>query len=66
MHKLTINRFAWKNLYKNSKRYLLMAFGVLLSMVFSSGTLFFVSCLSASCRELLRTGFSELSPISSK
>ena len=59
MHKLTINRFAWKNLYKNSKRYLLMAFGVLLSMIFSSGTLFFVSCLSASRRELIRMEYSQ-------
>ena len=63
MHKLTINRFAWKNLYKNSKRYLLMAFGVLLSMVFSSGTLFFVSCLSASRRELIRMEYSQANNI---
>ena len=63
MHKLTINRFAWKNLYKNRKRYLLMAFGVLLSMVFSSGTLFFVSCLSASRRELIRMEYSQANRI---
>ena len=51
MNKLTITRLAWKNLRRGKKQYLIMAVSILLSMVFSSGILFFLSSVRASNKE---------------
>ena len=51
MKKLTITRLAWKNLRRGKKQYLIMAVSILLSMIFSSGILFFLASVRASRTE---------------
>ncbi len=50
--KLTVNSIALSNLKSHKKQYFLMIIGVILAMIFSSGTLFFLSALNASEREM--------------
>lgn len=57
MKKLTVNRLALGNLKSRKKQYALMIVGILLAMIFSSGTLFFVSCMVESKNELNRRNF---------
>ena len=52
--KLTVNRLAIGNLKTRKKQYTLMIIGILLAMIFSSGTLFFVSCFQSSREEQAR------------
>ncbi len=54
---LTVNRLAVGNLKSRKKQYALMIIGILLAMIFSSGTLFFVSCMVESKNELNRRSF---------
>ncbi len=51
---LTINRLALGNLKTRKKQYTIMIIGILLSMIFSSGVLFLVSCMQSSGEELAR------------
>lgn len=51
---LTVNRLAVGNLKTRRKQYTLMIIGILLAMMFSSGTLFFVSCFQSSREEQAR------------
>lgn len=51
---LTVNRLAVGNLKTRKKQYTLMIIGILLAMIFSSGTLFFVSCFQSSREEQAR------------
>ena len=57
MKRLTVNTFALQSLKKRKKRYAALIAGIILAMVFSSGTLFFVSCLFSSRKELKRQDF---------
>lgn len=57
MKRLTVNTFALQSLKKRKKQYAALIVGIILAMVFSSGTLFFVSCLSSSQKELRRRNF---------
>ena len=57
MKRLTVNSLAWGNLKKRKKQYAALIAGIILAMVFSSGTLFFVSCLFSSQKELRRQDF---------
>lgn len=52
--KLTVNKLALGNLKARKKQYTLMIIGILLAMIFSSGTLFFVSCFQSSREEQVR------------
>ena len=54
MKRLTVNIFALQSLKTRKKQYAALIVGIILAMVFSSGTLFFVSCLSSSQKELRR------------
>ena len=54
---LTVNRLAVGNLKTRKKQYTLMIIGILLAMIFSSGTFFFVSCMIESKNELNRRNF---------
>lgn len=51
---LTINRLAIGNLKARKKQYTIMIIGILLSMIFSSGVLFLISCMQSSGEELAR------------
>lgn len=51
---LTINRLALGNLKARKKQYTIMIIGILLSMIFSSGVLFLLSCTKSSGEELAR------------
>ena len=53
-NKLTINRLAFGNLKARKKQYTLMIIGILLAMIFSSATLFFLSCMQTSKQEQAR------------
>ena len=57
MKRLTVNTFALQSLRKRKKQYAALIAGIILAMVFSSGTLFFVSCLSSSQKEIRRRDF---------
>ncbi|MBQ6120100.1 MAG: ABC transporter permease, partial [Clostridia bacterium] len=57
MKRLTVNTFALQSLKKRKKQYAALIAGIILAMVFSSGTLFFVSCLSSSQKEIRRRDF---------
>ncbi len=57
MKRLTAGAFARQSLKKRKKRYAALIAGIILSMVFSSGTLFFVSCLSSSKKEIRQRDF---------
>lgn len=50
--KLTANSIAGKNLIKRKRQYILLIFGIILSMVFSSSVLFFLSCMQTSMQEI--------------
>lgn len=52
--KLTVNRLALGNLKTRKKQYLLMIVGIVLAMIFSSGMLFFISCIQSSREEQAR------------
>lgn len=52
--KLTVNSLAFGNLRARKKQYTLMIIGISLAMVFSSGVLFFLFCMSESLTELSR------------
>lgn len=52
--KLTINTLALGNLSQRKKQYTILIVGVILAMIFSSGTMFFVSCTKASNEEFRR------------
>lgn len=51
---LTINRLAIGNLKARKKQYTIMIIGILLSMIFSSGVLFLISCMQSSSEEFAR------------
>ena len=57
MKKLTVNRLALSNLKSRKKQYTLMIAGIILAMIFSSGIIFLVSCLSTSLTELTNNGY---------
>ena len=57
MKRLTVNTFALQSLKKRKKQYAALIAGIILAMVFSSGTLFFVSCMFSSQKELRRRDF---------
>ena len=50
--KLTVNSIAGKNLIKRKGQYTLLILGIILSMVFSSSVLFFLSCMKTSMEEI--------------
>lgn len=52
--KLTINSLALGNLKQRRKQYTILIIGIILAIVFSSGTLFFISCNKASNEEYQR------------
>lgn len=52
--KLTVNRLALGNLKTRKKQYTLMIIGIVLAMIFSSGMLFFISCIQSSKEEQAR------------
>lgn len=52
--KLTINSLALGNLKQRRKQYTILIIGIILAIVFSSGTLFFISCNKASNEEFQR------------
>ena len=51
--KLTITKLALGNLRQRRKQYTILIIGIILAMVFSSGTLFFISCMQSSQEELI-------------
>ena len=57
MKRLTVNTFALQSLRKRKKQYAALVAGIILAMVFSSGTLFFVSCMFSSQKELRRRDY---------
>lgn len=59
MKKLTVNRLALGNLRARKKQYTLMITGIVLAMIFSSGIIFFISCLTTSLTELSYNGYGE-------
>lgn len=52
--KLTINSLALGNLKQRRKQYTILIIGIILAIVFSSGTLFFISCNRSSNEEFQR------------
>ena len=52
--KLTINSLALGNLKQRQKQYTILIIGIILAIVFSSGTLFFISCTQSSNEEFQR------------
>ncbi len=52
MKMLTVNKLALGNLKARKKRYILLIIGIVLSMVFSSGIMFFISTLETSLNEI--------------
>ncbi len=59
--KLTINTLVKSNLKHRKKQYALMFFGILLSMIFSSTVLFFVSSMNVSVDEYRKNNFGNFS-----
>lgn len=55
--KLTVNKLAFGNLKTRRKQYTLMIIGIILAMIFSSGTIFFFACSMNSQEELLHRAF---------
>ena len=55
--KLTANKLAFGNLRARRKQYTLMIVGIILAMIFSSGTIFFFACSVNSQQELLYRAF---------
>lgn len=47
-NKLTVNSIAKNNLLKRKRQYVLLILGIILSMVFSSSVIFFLSCMQTS------------------
>lgn len=56
-NKLTVNKLAQSNLRARKKQYTFMIIGIVLAMVFSSGVLFFASCLNSSMDEMMKSAF---------
>ena len=52
--KLTINTLALGNLKQRKKQYAILIVGIILAMVFSSGVIFFISCVKSSNEEFRR------------
>ena len=50
--KLTITTLALGNLKQRRKQYTILIIGIILAIMFSSGTLFFISCMQSSQEEL--------------
>lgn len=57
MKKLTVNSLAAGNLKMRKKQYFSLILGIILSMVFSSGAMFFVACYRSSDKELRARAF---------
>ena len=57
MKKLTIQTLAVGNLRLRKKQYVRMVAGIVLAMMFSSGILFFLSCLQSSLTELSHSAY---------
>lgn len=57
MKRLTVNHLAMGNLRARKKQYALLIFGIILAMIFSSGVVFFVDCMSTSLTELSYNGY---------
>ena len=57
MKRLTVNAFALESLKKRKKRYASLIVGVILAMVFSSGTLFLLSSLFSGVEDLTAQAF---------
>lgn len=55
--KLTVNTVAFGNLKQRRKQYTILIIGIILAMVFSSGTMFFLSCTKSSNEEYKRRTF---------
>ena len=56
-NKLTVNSLAHSNLKARKKQYAFMIIGIILAMIFSSGILFFASCVSTSRDEMLKNSY---------
>lgn len=56
-NKLTVNSIAHSNLKARKKQYAFMIIGIILAMIFSSGILFFASCVSTSRDEMLKNSY---------
>lgn len=54
---LTVNKLAASNLRARKKQYTFMIIGIILAMVFSSGVLFFASCISSSMEMVQKKDF---------
>ncbi len=54
MVKLTINTLAMGNIRQRKKQYTVLIIGIILAMLFSSGTVFFISCTITSNEEFIR------------
>lgn len=54
---LTVNKLAASNLRARKKQYTFMIIGIILSMVFSSGVLFFASCIGSSTEMVQKKDF---------
>ena len=52
--KLTVNTLAMGNLKQRKKQYTILIIGIILAMIFSSGTMFFISCTKSSNEEYQR------------
>lgn len=52
--KLTVNTLAMGNLKQRKKQYTILIIGIILAMVFSSGIMFFLSCMQSSTEETNR------------
>ena len=57
MKRLTVNTFALQSLRKRKKQYAALVAGIILAMVFSSGTLFLLSSLFAGIDDLTDQAF---------
>ena len=55
--KLTVNTLARGNLKMRKGQYSLLIIGIIFAMVFSSGILFFISCMTSSTQELTRRSY---------
>lgn len=57
MKKLTINTLALGNLKRRRKQYTILIIGIILAMIFSSGIMFFYSCMRESIAESKKIDF---------
>lgn len=63
MKRMTVSRLAQNSLRRRKKQYITLTLGILLAMTFSSGTAFFVSCISASVKEAKRSEYTQAARI---